>query len=704
MEKIKLKIDGHEITAQEGQSVMQAALAAGIYIPHICSHEDLVPAGACRLCVVEIDGMDDAVTSCSTDAVDGMVVTTKSEKLRKMRQLAAELLLAPHPSECTSCPKYLKCELQSLIQYLEVTDQRIRKRPNLVSANTDNPLVIHDMYRCILCGRCVRACGELRGIEAITFGEVEGRTRVIPRSGNGSLADSGCKFCGACIEVCPTGSIIDQIGVVKPDLKKADYLVPCSYACPAHIDIPRYIRLVKEGKPAEAAAVIREKVPFPSVLGHICTHVCENDCRRGEINEAISIKNIKRYAAANDDGQWKQNGFKKDPSGKKVAVIGSGPAGLTSAYYLTKLGHKVTVFESLPHAGGMMRVGIPKYRLPWDQLDAEIEVIQEAGVEIKTNSKVESAPALLEQGFDAVLAAVGAHQGANLPIPGSELNGIHINTDFLRKVSMGEAVTVGEKVVVLGGGNVAFDCAGAARRLGAKDVTIVCLEARHEMKASPEEIDEALEEGTTVHASVSFQGITGEGDHVTGVKCSKVCSFHFDEKGRAQIVCEVGSEHVIPADTIIFAVGQRPDLTDAFGLPLARGNRIEADRQTTKTPVDGVFASGDAVYGTLSVIEAIASGRRAATAIDQYLGGDGKIEEQLAPPTEMNPWFGREEDFAARERTTPEMLPVDERGLECLVDQGLTTGQACGESERCLQCDQRLTIKKEKFWNEYEIR
>ena len=216
MTKINLIVDGEKITAQAGQSVMQAALAAGIYIPHICAHDDLVPAGSCRLCVVEIEGREEPVTSCSTPAEEGMVVTTRTDRLRQMRRLAAELLLAPHPSECTSCPKYLKCELQSLIQYLEVTDQRIRKRPNLISADLDNPLITHDMYRCILCGRCVRACNDLRGIGAIHYGQdKDGRVRVMPIKGN--LADSGCT---AALASRSAHGIDYRSAGVDPDLKK----------------------------------------------------------------------------------------------------------------------------------------------------------------------------------------------------------------------------------------------------------------------------------------------------------------------------------------------------------------------------------------------------------------------------------------------------------------------------------------------------
>ncbi len=701
MDGIRFTLDGKEIVAQQGQSVLQAALDAGVYLAHFCAHDDLKPAGSCRLCVVEVEGVADPVTSCSTPAREGMVVSSRTPRLKRLRRLAAELVLAPHPSECTSCNKYLKCELQSLIQYLEVTDQHLRKRPNLIEADLANPLVYHDMYRCILCGRCVRACSDLRGVDALTFGRKDGRVRILPKSG--SLADSGCKFCGACVEVCPTGAIMDQIGIVRTDMKRDDALVPCRAACPAGIDIPRYIRLVQEGRAAEANAVVREKVPFPAVLGYICNHVCESKCRRAEVDEAVSIKQLKRFAASQDDGSWRAGSFRLPSTGKKVAVIGSGPAGLTAAYYLAKLGHSVVVQEALPVAGGMMRVGIPGYRLPNEVLAGEIAEVTALGVEIRTGSKVDCAPALLIDGYDAVLAAVGTHQGAKLPIPGAELSGILINTDFLRRVSLGEKVPVGERVVVLGGGNVAFDCAGAARRLGAKDVTVVCLEARNEMKASPEEIDEALDEGTTVHASVTFQGIEGEDGHVTGVKCSKVCSFHFDEQGRAVILCEIGSEHVIPADTIVFAVGQRPDLTADFGLPLARGNRIVADPETLATSVPGIFAAGDVVIGTASVIEAIASGRRAASAIDRYLGGLGLIEETLAPVRPANPYIGRQEGFASVPRTCTDYAPVEQRDLETLVDRGFGCEAADCESGRCLQCDLRLGITRQKFWGEYDV-
>ncbi len=704
MKKINLIIDDQNVETIEGKSLLEAALEAGIYVPHICSHDDLNPSGACRLCVVEVEGREGISASCMTQAETGMNVRTRTPRLKKMRRLALELMLTSHPSECTSCPKYLQCELQNMFQYLEVTDARIRKRADPTPRNTSNPLVLHDMGRCILCGRCVRACNELRGVGAITFVKKNGIAKVGVKGGT-TLAEAGCKFCGACIEVCPTGSILDQEGLIKPGTSRKAALVPCRETCPAGIDIPRYIRFIREGDYPAAAAVVREKAPLPSILGHICNHLCELECRRGQINEAVSIKQLKRFAAAQDDGSWKKNLVEPAKTGKRAAVIGSGPAGLTAAYYMARLGHDVNVFEEQAHAGGMMRYGIPKYRLPWDVLDKEIGEIVEAGVDIKTGIKIASAGLLLNQGYDVVLAAPGTHQGVKLPLPGSDLEGVLINTDFLRKASQGEKVEVGDRVVVLGGGSVAFDCAGTARRLGAREVHVACLEAREDMKASAEEILEALEEGIVVHPSLSFIEIKGDNGKVAGVLCSKVCTFHFDESGRAVVECEDDSEHLLPADTVIFAVGQRPDIDADFGLPLARGNRIEASREDLSTTVTGIFAAGDAVTGTLSVIEAIAAGRKAAVSMDKYLGGTGEIDEKLAPVTEPEKWLGRDEGFAGSERRKSTCIPVDTRiaGFE-RVNDGFDCANAAGEAGRCLQCDLRLGIKRQKFWSEYASR
>jgi formate dehydrogenase (NADP+) beta subunit len=676
----QIAIDDQLIEAREGQTILEAALDAGIYIPHICAHRDLHPAAVCRLCVVEVVGRAGLVTSCNTLAEDGMVVSTDTDQVKHVRRLAAELLLANHPAECTSCPVYLNCELQSLMQYLEFTDARIRKRVNFTSPVESNPLIVHDMVRCVLCGRCVRACAELRGVNAITFVR-KGDNYMIGTAHGESLADAGCKFCGACVEVCPTGSIRDQLKVFAKYKSKKAALVPCRETCPAGIDIPRYVRFVKDGQVGSATAVVREKVPFPGTLGHVCDHPCEFDCRRGEVSEAVAIKEIKRYAAEHDDGVWMERGYQRAPTGKRVAIIGSGPAGLTAAYYLAKSGHETTVFERQGQPGGQLRVGIPTFRLPREVLDAEIDHIESVGVDIRCGTEISSARALKEQGYDAVLVAVGTHRGVTLSLPGKDLPDVLLNTDFLRKANLGEPVSVGERVAVLGGGSVAFDCAGWARRLGAKEVTLVCLEPRDAMKATQEDVDAALEEGCLLHNACAFDEIAAADGKVTGVRCRRVTTCTFDEDGVPDICVTPDSEFVVPADTVIFAVGQRPALDADFGVELGRGNRVVVDEESgVETHTPGIFAAGDAVSGTLSVVAAIAAGRRAAGAIDRYLGGDGVIDEVLASAAAAEPCIGREEGYAARGRCADEPA----------------------EAERCLQCDLRLQIAPTRFWGEYK--
>jgi formate dehydrogenase beta subunit len=359
---IALNIDGREVETKKGRTVLEAALEAGVYIPHLCHHPDLTPVGGCGLCLVEIEGMQGLHTSCTTPAEEGMRVKTKTPQVDRMRRLAMELILSGHPPECTVCSQYLNCELQSVKQYIGTSEElRVRRRSKPFTTNTANPLFVHDPARCILCGRCVRACHDLRGVDVLWFMK-KGKEAYIGMGSDSPLADAGCRFCGACVEVCPTGALRDKEELMRGKSRRAAR-VPCKYTCPAEIDIPRYIRLIREKKYSEATAVIREKVPFPKVLGYVCNHPCEVVCRRGEVNEAISIKELKRFAAERDDAKlWAKNSRKAEPTGKRVAIVGSGPAGLTAAHYLSKLGHAVTVFEALPFPGGMMRIGIPEYR------------------------------------------------------------------------------------------------------------------------------------------------------------------------------------------------------------------------------------------------------------------------------------------------------------------------------------------------------
>jgi formate dehydrogenase beta subunit len=744
----KLTIDGVEVTVPAGTTILDAAQQAEIYIPHLCSHPDLPPVEelkpaqavyrgdkrlenkkpelvyeGCQLCVVVIEGREGFHRACSTKVDDGMVVSTNTPELQEYRRDKLMFLLTKHPHACLTCaqkegcarfpcsmnipenerccPKFGNCEFQRLVEYVGIKQET----PRYVFA--DLPLIKEPLFErnynlCIGCTRCIRACRDLRGVEAIDF-VFDEEGRVIVGSVNPTLRESACCFCTACVEVCPTGALVD----IEPFKE-----VPCQSACPAGIDVPRYIRLIKEGKYPEAVAVIREKVPFPAILGYICLHFCEEECRRRDVNEAIAIRLLKRFAAENDTGLWKQKAKKKRPaSGKRVAIVGSGPAGLTAAYYLAKLGHMVTVFEALPVVGGMMRVGIPRHRLPSEVLDKEIDDIKSAGVEIKTDARVESVAKLLEEGYDAILIAVGAHRGQKLPIPGAELSGVLLNTEFLREVNLDKEVKVGSRVVVLGGGNVAFDCARTALRLGAKDVHIACLEEADGMLATPEECGWGGEEGITVHNSQSFSRIVGDNGQVSGVECLDVKSFSFDKQGKLSVECVEASEHILPADTVIFAIGQLPELGLVEGMSAIKTSKrrtLEVDEATLATGQAGVFAAGDAVTGTASVIEAIAAGRKAASSIDSYLGGEGKIEETLVDAQPPSPHLGREEGFADKPRAPVPCIPVKERLASFnTVELGFGQEESAEEAARCLQCDLRLLISKpvlapkEELWQEF---
>lgn len=701
---IRLTIDGRQVEAQPGSTVLDAALGAGIYVPHLCDHPDLRPAGACRLCLVEIDGVDGSQASCHVQAADGMIVQTATPRLLHLRRMAMELLLSDHPEECTTCTKYLNCELQSLKQFLGVSEHlSVRRRIKYIPPDTSHPLFNYDFARCVNCGRCVRACDELRGADVLRFvsrGEENSAGIEVGKS----WEEAGCRFCGACVEVCPTGAIMDKPEFVQ-GRKRRDALVPCRANCPAEIDTARYVRYVSEGRYSEAAAVIREKVPLPWVLGFVCAHPCESACRRETVSHTpVSLRELKRFAIEHDTQQiWRQKARHDKPTGKRVAVVGAGPAGLTAAYYLAKLGHGVVVFESLPAVGGMLRYGVPEYRLPREVIDSEAQDIRAVGVEIRTGTKVESLSDLIDQqDFDAVVVATGAHKGSRLPIPGNNLPGVYDAIQFLRNVNLGAPDKIGKRLLVIGGGNVAFDCARVARRLGVEEIHLACLEPRDRMLASPDEIEEGIEEGVVVHPSHGFSRILAENGQITGVECRDVSSFAFVE-GTLKVEYAAGSEHIIPADSVIFAVGQRPEIPEDFDIDLTDRGLIEVDEYSLETSLEGVFAAGDVVSGTASVIAAIASARRTASKVDKFLGGKGNIDEKLAPDIALNPWLGKAEaDFATRPRFQPSLADPEERTHDFrIIDQGLDESSAHAEANRCLGCNLRLTVSPVKFWGDY---
>ncbi len=691
MDTVTLTIDGREIEAKKGATVLEAATAAGIYVPALCSHPDLTPFGACRLCIVEIEKMRGFPPACTTPATEGMVVHTNTPKLQELRRNMLELILSEHPYSCLTCPNNLKCELQRVAHYVGLDKVTFPYTYKELPVHNEDPLIIRDYNLCILCGRCVRACQEMRGVSAIAF-TFRGSQAVIGTAFDRSLKDSGCKFCGACIEVCPTGALRDKDGQWGSETEKEAALVPCKHACPAGIDVPRYVALIAEGKFAEAVAVIREKVPFPGVLGRVCVHPCEEACRRGQINEPIAIKSLKRFAADHDAGIWRQNSKVRPPTGKRAAIVGSGPAGLTAAYYLAKLGHKVTVFEALAEPGGMMRVGIPEYRLPKKILRAEIAEIENVGVDIKVDTKVESLDKLLKDGYHAVLLALGAHNGIKMRVEGEEGPGVIDCVSFLRDVSFGKVVRLGNRVAVVGGGNAAIDASRVALRLGAKEVTIIYRRTRAEMPASAEEIEDAIEEGVKINFLAAPSKVSRENGMVR-MECIRMQLGEPDASGRRRPEPIEGSEFVMEFDTIIAAIGQRPDIPAEFTLQTGRGNTLVVDSNTLTTNREGIFAAGDVVSGPDAVIGAIAGGRKAAEAIDKYLGGNGIIDEMLVKPEELIPYLGHDEDFAYSPRARMPKLPMGQQ-LDNFseIELGFSEETAIAEAERCLKCPLRLQI------------
>jgi formate dehydrogenase beta subunit len=718
-DKMKLTIDGVLVEVEKGITVLQAAQAAGIYIPTLCFHPSLSPYGGCRLCIVEIEKMRGLPTACTTPAAEGMVVTTETPRLQELRRSYLQLMLTEHPNacltchrrercgpydiclrhvsvteRCVSCPNNGQCELQRVVDYIGMPEVPLPyKYKDLPVDFAREPLIRRDYNLCILCGRCVQMCADVRGIGAISFSK-RGYDTVVGTAYDRPLQDSGCRFCGACVEVCPTGALMDAGAEYQPDGDWMSLAVPCRHACPAGINVPLYVYLVGEGMYQESLAVVREKVPFPGVLGRVCIHPCEEACRRGTLNEPISIKFLKRFVADRDMGFWKPFSRHLPPTGKKVAIVGSGPAGLTAGYYLAKAGHAVTVFEQFSQAGGMMRVGIPDYRLPPDVLDAEIQVIVEAGVDIKLNTKIDSVDKLFEQGYDAVFLGPGAHEGMPLGVEGDTLPGVYEGASFLREVNLGGKVDVGEKVAVIGGGNVAIDGARVALRLGAKDVRIVYRRTRAEMPASPEEVEAALEEGIKIDFLTSHLKVRREGNRLV-MTCNRNELGEPDASGRRRPVPIKGSEFEVEYDTIIGAIGQRPEIPEGFKVKIGRGNTIQADDTTMATSRRGVWAGGDAVTGPDSVIRAIAAGRKAAVSIDKYLGGSGDIDEELTSQRKIGLCAGVTADgFQAEHRVKmPCLTPKEVVNNFNEVEKGLYDQDAVGEGKRCFQCGFRSQIQ-----------
>lgn len=458
----------------------------------------------------------------------------------------------------------------------------------------------------------------------------------------------------------------------------------CQEACPAGVDVPRYVRLISQRRFEEALEVVREQNPLAAICGRVCFAPCEEACRQYTQGKPVSIRLLKRLAA--DKVGFPKDGRTKRPpwNGKRVAVVGSGPAGLTAAYYLARKGYYVTVFESLPKAGGMLRTGIPDYRLPQEILDAEIGMIEELGVAIKTGVRVESLDELREE-FDAVLVAVGAHKNVPLGIEGEEDPRVLDCVRFLRDVNLGNPVEIGNRVLVLGGGNSAIDAARTSIRLGASDVRILYRRTRKEMPASEHEVEAALEEGVQIEFLVAPNRIVKHNGQIA-IELTRMKLGAPDASGRARPEPIPGSEFEIEGDAIIAAIGQRPEVPAGFGLKVGRGDVIDVDKETMATNLKGVFAAGDAVLGAASVVEAVGTAKKAASSIDLYLGGDGVVTVRRSRD-EFVP-RGLVDKRATDPKVKCPMLPVESRlsGFP-EVELGLPEHGGVDEASRCWRCD-----------------
>ena len=581
-----------------------------------------------------------------------------------------------------------------------------------VMAQLDKTFPTNDCAMCILSPKLVD-CGRHRNVEMLTNSEVEsiegevGNFKVRVKKHSRFVDLAKCTGCGDCAEVCPVEipseyeeNLVNRKAIYRPFTQATPSafgiekrgIPPCRAACPLQVNAQGYIALISQGKFKEALTLVREKNPLPGICGRVCTHPCEGECSRQNVDEPIAIDLLKRFVADYEkevDFELKIEQEKED----RIAIIGSGPAGLTSAYDLRKMGYKPTIFEALPVAGGMLRVGIPDYRLPKDILRKEISILEDFGIEIKLNTPLSenlTVEDLKNNGYKAIFIAVGAHISMKLEIPGEDLKGVYHGVEFLRRVNLGEKVEVGEKVVVVGGGNAAIDAARTVYRLGAKEVTIVYRRSRAEMPANEEEIEEAEKEGIKIFYLAAPTRILGKESKVNQVQCIRMRLGEPDASGRRRPIPIEGSEFIIDADMIIPALGQSSDLSflgSHHKFNLVRGRGFEVDPLTLETNLKGIFAGGDTVTGPDTVIEAMAAGRKAAISIDRYLNGEDMRVGREGEGSQESEIEVDTEGVEPKKRTEVATLPVSERkGNFKEVVLGFSEEEIIKEAKRCLAC------------------
>jgi heterodisulfide reductase subunit A-like polyferredoxin len=588
----------------------------------------------------------------------------------------------------------------------------VEKSPSIGGrmAQLDKTFPTNDCSICILAPKMIE-CSQHPNIDLLTYSEIN---RMKSRAGEFHVTvvrkpryidESKCTGCDKCAEVCPVelpNEFDMRIGNRKAAYKLFAQAVPnvyvidkrgippCKDACPAGIEVQAYVSLIAMGKFDEALEVVFQRIPFPATIGRICHRPCETACNRAEIDESINISTLKRFVADHAVPLSLANVRKKKR--EKIAIIGSGPAGLTAAHDLAGQGYQVTVFESLPVAGGMLAVGIPEYRLPGEILRKEIQRILDLGVELRLNTRVGEDIAikdLMQGGFKAVLVAVGAHKDLKLNIPGEDLVGVTPAAKFLRGIRLEKNPRVGKRVAIIGGGNAAIDAARSALRLTADNVSVYYRRTRAEMPALDWEVEAAEAEGIEFRYLVAPVEILGKNGKVTGMKCIGMELGELDASGRKRPIPMQGSEFSVEMDSVIPAISQSPDLSfldNDLNPGISKWNTVIADEMSCATKTNGLFACGDAVTGPSTAIGAIAMGKKAAVSIVEYLSGKSSdVAEEIQTVVSYNDMdMGK----VPRENRCPVPCLLPEKRVRHFreVELGYSADEAIRESARCLQC------------------